>query len=226
MWFIACDNYFMFTTSACCSIYCSGSIYGVEVIGKTDFTVLTQGGSFEWKGYGLRLHIPDGSLPPGVRECRTVIRASLSGQFQLPENSALLSPVFWISVPYKFMKPVILEIQHCALRGDEAVLSDLSFVSARCSQRDLPYKFRQVDGGVFTTHSSYGSIQLSHFSGNAVTGTKRTPRSYCALLYHTMKQVYDWRFYLIITQDIEAQISVSVHWIPVDFNALWLLSYI
>ena len=73
-----------------------------------------------------------------------------------------------------------LEIQHCALSKDEAALSHLTFVSTKCSQRDLPYIFRELDGGVFTTHSSYGSILLSHFSGVAVTGRKNTPRSYCA----------------------------------------------
>ena len=46
--------------------------------------------------------------------------------------------------------------------------------------------------------SSYGSILLGHFSGVAVTGRKNTPWSYCAHLYHTMKQVCDWRFYLVI----------------------------
>ena len=55
----------------------------------------------------------------------------------------------------KLTKSLTLEIQHCALR-DERVVSNLSFVFAKCSQRDLPYKFRQVEGGVFTTHSSYG----------------------------------------------------------------------
>ena len=186
------------------------SICGVEVIGKAEFIVPTKEVSFEWRGYGLRLHIPEGSLPPGMEECRINVRASLSGQFQLPEDSALLSPVFWISAPCKFTQPVTLEIQHCALREDDEVLSSLNFVSANCSQKDLPYRFRQVEGGVFTTHSSYGSIQLSHFSGNAVTGRKKTPRSYCAHLYHTMKQVYDWRYYFIITQDLDAKNTVQL----------------
>ena len=190
--------------------YLTGSIYGTEVIGEKQFIVLTQGGSFEWRGYGLRLHVPKGSLPPGMEKCRINIRASLTGQFQLPEDSALLSPVFWILVPCKFTQPVILEIQHCALREDDEVLSSLNFVSAKCTQRDLPYRFKQVDGGVFTTHSSYGSIHLTHFSGNAVTGRKSTPRSYCAHLYHTMKQIYDWRFYFVITQDLDAKNTVQL----------------
>ena len=175
----------------------------------TEFTISAQGASFEWEGYGLKLHVPEGSLPHGVGACKINIRVSFSGQFQLPENSDLLSPIFWISAPSKFAKPVTLEIQHCALREDEAIVSDLNFVSTKCSQMDLPYRFKQLEGGVFTMHSSYGSIQLSHFSGVGVAGAKETPRLYCAHLYHTMKQMHDWRFYLAITRDLEAHITVS-----------------
>ena len=176
----------------------------------TDFTVSTQGGHFEWDGYGLKFHIPEGSLPGGAGKCIVHVKASLSGQFQLPEDTVLLSPVFWISAPCKFTKPVTLEIQHCALREDESVLSDLNFVSAMCSQRDLPYRFKHLDGGVFTMHSSYGSIQLSHFSAKAITGRKRTLRLYCARLYHTIEQIYDWRFCLVITQDLAVCNTVSL----------------
>ena len=171
----------------------------MEVIGETAFTVTNHGALFEWKGYGLKLCVPKESLPVGIGECRVNIRASFSGQFQLSENWDLLSPVFWILAPCKFTKPVTLEIQHCGLRADETVLPDLSFVSARCSQRDLPYRFEQLDGGLFTTYSYYGSIQLKHFSGIGIAGRKSTPRSYCVHLYHSIKQIYDWRFYLAIT---------------------------
>ena len=168
--------------------------------GETEFTISTEGGSFHWEGYGLRLHVPKDSLPAGMEECKINIGVSLSGQFQLPEGTDLLSPVFWISAPCKFTKPVTLEITE-----DEAVLSNLSFVSAKCSQRDLPYTFTTMGGGVFTTNSTYGSIQLSHFSGVGVTGRKGTPRSYCAHLYHTKKKDYEWRFYFVIIQDLHAK---------------------
>ena len=177
------------------------------MVGEAEFTVSTEGGSFPWEGYGLRLHVSKDSLPAGLGECRINIRVSLSGQVQLPEGTDLLSPVFWISALCKFTKPVTLEIHHCALAEDEAVLSNLSFVFTKCSQRDLPYTFTAMGGGVFTTHSTYGSIQLSHFSGVGVTGSKETPRSYCAHLYHTMKQMH-WRFYFVIMQDLDAKNTV------------------
>ena len=178
------------------------------MVGEVEFTVSAAGGSFQWKGYGLRLHVSKDSLPAGTAECTINIRVSLSGQFQLPEGSDLLSPVFWISAPCKFTKRVTLEIQHCALTEDEAALSNLNFVFTKCSQRDLPYRFRQVDGGVFTTSSTYGSIQLNHFSGVGVTGRKETPRSYCAHVYHTKKRDCEWRFYFVIMQDLEAKNKV------------------
>ena len=181
------------------------------MVGEAEFTVSTEGGSFQWEGYGLRLHVSKDSLPADVGECRINIRVSLSGQFQLPEETDLLSPVFWISAPCKFTKPVMLEIQHCALAKDEAALSNLSFVSANCSQKDLPYRFKQVGGGVFTKHSTYGSIKLKHFSGVGVTRSKDTSRSYCAHLYHTMKQMH-WRFYFVIMQDLDAKNTVHFCW--------------
>ena len=177
--------------------------------GEAEFTVSTEGGSFQWEGYGLRLHVSKDSLPAGMGECIINIRVSLSGQFQLPEGTGLLSPVFWISAPCKFTKPVTLEIQHCTLTDHEAVLSNLNFVSANCSQKDLPYRFKLVDGGVFTKHSTYGSIKLEHFSGVGVAGSEETPRSYCAHVYHTKKMDYEWRFYFVIIPDLEAKNTVN-----------------
>ena len=157
----------------------------------------------------MRLHVPKDSFTTSIKECTINIRVSLSGHFQLPGDSDFLSPVFWIAAPCRFTKPVSLEIQHCALSKDETALSHLTFVSTKCSQRDLPYIFRELGGGVFTTHSTYGSIQLSHFSGIGVTGKKGTPRSYCAHLYRTKKEDYEWRFYFVIVQDLVAKNTVN-----------------
>ena len=173
------------------------------MIGETDLVISTKEFSFEWDGYGLRLSVSEDSLPTGMEQCRINIKASLSGPFQLPEDSELLSPVFWISALCKFKKPVTLELQHCASR-DEAYFADLNFISAKCSQKTLPYTFKQLDGGRFPADSSYGSIQLTHFSGIGIAGKKGTPQAYCAQIYYTIKkEPFDWRFYLFITKDLD-----------------------
>ena len=172
------------------------------MIEETDFVVSTRGGSFEWKGYGVRLSISEDSLPTGIEECEINIKASLSGPFELPEDLELLSPVFWISALCKFQKLVTLQIQHCASR-DEAPFANLNFISTKRSQKTLPYTFKQLDGGRFSAHSSYGGIQLSHFCGVAIAGRKGTPQAYCAQICYTMKEPFDWKYYLFITKDLD-----------------------
>ena len=189
-----------------------------------DFAVPAKGGFFEWMGYGLRLSVSQDSLPAGMQECRVNIKASLSGPFQLPEDCDLLSPVFWISAPCNFLKPVTLDIQHCAIR-DAASTSDLKFISAKRSQ-NLPYTFRQLDGGVFTTDSSYGSIRVSHFSGKAVAG-RRSLRSYCAQIYTIKEKVSKWRVFFIITLNLDILRTVcDVHILPnFSYSAVQCSSY-
>ena len=63
------------------------------------------------------------------------------------------------------MKPVTVEIQHCATLTNDKQCSHLTFVHSMHSQEKLPYMLMEQDGGVFTPHSSYGLLSLSHFSG-------------------------------------------------------------
>lgn len=182
----------------------SDFIHGVDIVGKTDFVVTSDGGFFEWVGYGLKLTISKDCLPGDMEMCRINIRASLSGPFQLPKDSKLLSPVFWMSA-VEFKKPVMLEIQYFASSNE----ADLKFVTTKCSQKELPYIFRQLEQGSFTADSTYGSIQLSHFSGFGVTGRNTTSRPYCAQIYYTMKEhTSDWRILFIITQDLDTHKTV------------------
>ena len=118
------------------------------------------------------------------------------------------------------LKSVTMETQHCASRyeveEEESVLADLSFVLAEPSPSEgqLPYVFKALEGGVFTCRSSYGSIQLTqptqqtHFYGVGVAGRKTTPCCYCAHVFCTGQGPYDWRFYIVITRDLETQKEV------------------
>ena len=83
----------------------------------------------------------------------------------MPSNCEFVSAVYWVSSPHKFRKPVTVEIQHCAVLSNDKQCSQLTFVHTKCTQKELPYIFKQRVGGVFTPHSSYGSLSLSHFSG-------------------------------------------------------------
>ena len=91
-----------------------------------------------WPGYGLRINIPKGCLPAGMEQCTINIKASLAGQYEFPENSHLVSAVFWFHCEdvHKFTRPITVEIQHCA-KSENVTNLKLSFVRAICSQKQL-----------------------------------------------------------------------------------------
>ncbi len=87
----------------------------------------------------------------------------------------------------------------------------LSFVRAHCSQESLPYTFKQLEGrGSFTKHSSYGLLELKHFSGLAVTG-EDVEREYIASLYYQQCDPQTLEIHFVITWDVEAHITVSLN---------------
>ena len=185
------------------------------MIGETSVLVTSQAQTFHWVGYGLKLHIPQGLLSTGLEECKLLIKAGLSGQFALPQNTYLTSAIYWLdSEPRcKFSQPITLEIQHCV---KPTYTSGLSFVHAKCSQMDLPYVFEAVKGGVFSSESAYGCVQCDHFSLLGIV-CKPFPlvkllagtQLYRASLYYKWKETNKREIYFVITKDQEAHVTVS-----------------
>ena len=189
------------------------NLRGVEVCGEMTAVVYSSHGQqIPWPGYGLRLNIPKGCLPAGMEQCIINIKASLAGQYEFPENSHLVSAIFWLRCEdvHKFAKPITVEIQHCAKSENVTNLS-LKFVRAVCSQKQLPYAFKQLPGGNFTSHSSYGIIELNSFSGVAVTQEGSKDRKYCSRLFYmplvekNRKQDIDF----VVSWNTEAHLTVS-----------------
>ena len=130
---------------------------------------LIQGDSaqfFNWEQYGLRITVLEGTLSP-TDTCEVAVRALVGGQFQLPEDTELISAVYSISVSKPLLKQVKLEIQHCADLVTQDHTSYLSFATASVNT-GLPYQFNLEEGGQFHTGDQYGSICLSQFSSWAI----------------------------------------------------------
>ena len=177
---------------------------GVEVIAGTTLHI-TSGPSFEWKGHGLKLHVPEGGVPP--EGCRVDVKAGLGGEFEFPEGSHLVSGVYWLSCKETFQKRVTLEMQHCA-----SDCSNLCFAVAKCSQPQLPYKFRIMNEGVFSQHTSYGSITVSQFSLFGIIKKwmqKPCPRQYCAQVYYLDRGINRWRLDFLITINLDLCLQVT-----------------
>jgi len=124
-------------------------------------------------------------------------------------GTSLVSAIYWLDTEprCKFSKPLTVEIQHCV---KPSLKSELNFVRAKCSQETLPYTFKPVKGGVFSTHSSFGSIPLLEFSLIGVTGNNPQCSQYCAGLYYQGSKETFWKVHLVVTKNLEACITVRV----------------
>ena len=52
--------------------------------------------NFQWKHHGFRLHALENSLSEGISKYSVNIKASLAGQFELPDGYELVSAVYWV----------------------------------------------------------------------------------------------------------------------------------
>ena len=194
---------------ASCMSTATWDLRGVEVCGEMTVVVnSSHAQQIEWKGFGLKLTVHEGSLPVDVQECVITIKASLTGQYEFLESSHLVSAVFWLRCEpvCKFTKPITVEIQHC-VRSENVGNLNLKFVRAICSQKQLPYTFKQLRGN-FTSHSSYGVIELNSFSGLAITQEWSEDREYCSQLFYLGKPNL-CRIHFVVTWNLEAHLTVS-----------------
>ena len=171
----------------------------------------------------MKLHIPQDALPTDLKECQLLIKVGLSGQFTLPQNTSLVSAVYWLdSEPRcKFSQPLTLEIQHC-VKSTQTL--SLNVVLARCSQRNLPYSFEILEGGEFSSLTVYGCIQLHHIS--LISLVKRLILGedsirYRATLYYLRKGVNQREIHFVITRDQEPH--TMVHYQP-HSNIFYLIT--
>ena len=179
---------------------------GIEECHETSVVVhSSQGQHVKWNG--LKLHIHAGSLPEDLQQCTIFIKASLAGQYEIPENTSLVSAIFWLRCePHCiFTKPITLEIQHCSANRD---LSKLKIVRAFCNQKHLPYQFKPL-GGSFDADTSYGSIDMKGFSGVGVIEENSDSERmyYSQLFYRSLSHHHE--IHIIFIWNTELHINVK-----------------
>ena len=149
----------------------------------------------------------------------------MEGSYKFPENSYPISAIYWFRcVPKcKFLKPVTLEIQHCAKHQN---LQALSFVKARSVEGQTEVKFNRALGccgtnhGVFPSHSSYGFIQLDRFCGYGVIQEGSEDRQYRANLYYLPQSFDLWEIHFTVLWNTDAHHSVSYNTLNVVLDTM------
>uniref|UniRef100_A0A1X7UC80 Death domain-containing protein n=1 Tax=Amphimedon queenslandica TaxID=400682 RepID=A0A1X7UC80_AMPQE len=116
-----------------------------------------------WEKYGLRIGVQEGSLLSSETVEAAVV-ALVGGQFQFPPNTVLVSAVYAVSLSKPLLKRLKLEIQHCVdLTGQPDLAQYLKFAIAPMSTPSLPYQFKLVEGGEFSSNGGYGFIERKDF---------------------------------------------------------------
>ena len=102
--------------------YCTCT--GFETSAQTVMTITNMAATYDWAGAGIRLTIPEGALPAGHEEVSLEVKVSTRGQYDTGDFN-LASPVYWIQpkLNVQFVKPLTVEIQHCAKSESQQLLS-------------------------------------------------------------------------------------------------------
>ena len=184
-------------------------IRGADIIAKTKVDI-TPGEPFtyRWERHGFEVHIPAGAISADYRTVTLSIQASLTGQYEFPDGQTPVSAVFWLALnpPVKiFAEKVTIAIPHCVHNGEDA---GLSFVTAKCTQKALPYKFQPLEGGSFQRIPSYGTIQVEHFSSYSAVGPPTFNFMYSIYPYYIYMGPKWWEVHITVTRNIFSLIEV------------------
>ena len=172
--------------------------------------------SYYWESHGFKIDIPAGAISTESGPVSLRIQASLSGDYELPDEHVLVSAVYWLALhpPVKLVKKVTISVQHCATYN-----GSLSFVRAKSTQATLPYTLKPLPGGMFS-ESEYGSIEVEHFSGFGLSSNSDSFRYYiCTYYVSTFHNT--WNVYISVTQ--KKDVLIEVYLIMIG-NPLLILS--
>ena len=182
-------------------------IRGADIVAQTTVEITPdQPLDFHWEGHGFKVHIPAGAIRRERRRVTLCIQASLSGDYQLPDDGVLVSGVYWLSLhPHveRFDKNVTISLQHCASDDD----SSISFVTAKCTQETLPYTFKPLLPGGSFADSSEGTVLVNHFSAVAVTANTKTRYAVCT--YYMPKPLNITDIHITVTPNLDLHLQVQ-----------------
>ena len=182
-------------------------IHGASIVAQTRVEISPgEPLAYHWEGHGFEVHIPAGAISSESGPVTLSIQASLSGDYQLPDDRVLVSGVYWLALqpPVKLFKKVTITIQHCAFVSDGD--SKLAFITAKCTQAKLPYTFQPLSQGTFSAPDT-GSIQVNHFSGFGAVGEKNSTL-YAFRTYYIHERPNIYQAHISVTKNLKLILKV------------------
>ena len=158
--------------------------------------------------YGFKLEVPGGSL---LKDKGCVVRVRVCLPRGAPVGLDLVSAIYEITTPGSDqhpLRPVIIEIEHCALIENEDDLKQLRFLTSKGAGGSSPLHFHPIEGtrGKFNQHSSYGRVSLSEFSDYGIFGSKRN--RYSAKVYIANESLTKRAIHFVLFRDLVTHAKV------------------
>ena len=183
------------------------AIRGADIVAEVKLD-LTPGKplTYRWEGHGFEVHIPADAISDDIGPVTLSIQASLSGDYQLPDDDhVFVSGVYWLALhPHvKFTKEVTVTIEHCAVSDAD---SAISFITAMCTQKTLPYLFKPLSGGSFSAAGT-GTIEVDHFSAIGAVA-KKSVYAFCT--YYIRKHINVYDAHITVTPNLKLHLKVSM----------------
>lgn len=120
--------------------------------------------------------------------------------------------MFWLHCDAKIIKPISLNIEHCAKPEN---IGKLMFVKATGDSCSLPYTFERL-GGDFTSDNSIATAVLDSLSGTvgiAIIQEGSDDRLCVARLFYKRQNVYTYRIDLVVTWKLQSHLAVSINFL-------------
>lgn len=111
---------------------------------------------FNWENYGVRIDVPKDTLS-SEETCEISVGALVGGNFNLPENTELISAIYILASSKSLSRPVYVEIEHCAYLSIPQHSDLLRFVKVLDLDK-VPYQLQKTEGGEFHFNSRYGRL--------------------------------------------------------------------
>ena len=182
---------------------------GMQVVGERRFIVTGDDSPFtlDWVQFGLRIEVPEGSLPAGHRT-ELHVKAIIAGDFVLPPDCYLVSGIYQISSSEQFKKNVTLHLPHAAIIKSEEEASHFKFYTAD-SSNGPPYEFREMEGGTFTPFSKSATIDVHHFCYYACGANISVNQRFRYQVFYKSISFKEWDMVFTITKEEPSFIKVS-----------------
>lgn len=166
-----------------------------------------------WDGYGIKLSIPPGAMEKGVKY--TIAMKAVDVPDLVLPDFEVVSAIYWVFSSHPFLKPVNLEIKHCAELSEKFDILRMGIITAKCNEGSPAQNFRKVfnksDRIKFELQSRQAFISTRYFSYFAAFREWFFPNKtfYVYMVFGKKTKMQNiWHYDLFFLKDIEPLIKV------------------